>query len=429
MNKRLLLLLTLLACLNSCKKKDTTVFPAPSPSTVTGTTATAEIKGTVSPADAVTSILVYDAKNTQYNIKPDANGAFSFKSLPAGRYFISYAVTLAFVLQPSSTLDVVAGQTLDLGKLVFSPGAGVIEGITAPAGAAAKVTATNTSTKAVYSVVPDAATGKYKFNDLPGGIYTLTYTANAPSVAPADQSATVGENQNISLPLAMFKTPGMTGTFSGKLDPPSASSVYFYSTAYTYTAPVTLDTLSGKFISPDLPPGTYTVGFGHDWTHKSPPSQTITIAPGQNVDMGTIKVPLYLHLIPYTVGGVRSTIGITVANCSYNAPNLKIGASNSSAIPEQESRTEHLDIVLDNVTGPGTYALQGTTTSYLNYSSGNVYRPSKWSMANGGTATVIITAIDPVQRVITGSFSATLKPVNNTSSDLIITDGAIKLTY
>ena len=429
MKKQLLFLLTLFFGLYGCKKKDATVFPAATPDTASAATTLAVIKGIISPADAVTNVLVYDANNIQHNVKPDANGVFTVTGLHAGRYFISYGVTMAYVPQSSGTLDLVAGQTLDLGKLAFVQGAGMIEGSTAPAGAAAKVTATNTSTKASYSVVPDGSTGKYKISDLPGGVYTISYTASGSSVAPPDKRATVGANQDISLPLIIFKTPGVTATFSGTLDPPKASSVYFYSRDYTYSAPVTLDTVSGKFVSPDLLPGTYTVGFGHDWTHKSPPTQTITIAPGHNFDMGTIKVPLYLYLIPYSAGGVSSVVGASGEFCSYNAPKLTISAENASAIPEDESREVLLHIALDNVTGPGTYMLQGTLTSYMDYISGNPYHPSKWGMANGGTATVIITSIDPVQRVITGSFSATLKPVSNATDDMIITNGIIKLTY
>lgn len=77
--KNLLLALLLLCCIYGCKKKDPAVLPvAPAPGTVTTL-----IKGIISPADAVTAIVITDQGKTDHNVTPDANGAFSITGLQA----------------------------------------------------------------------------------------------------------------------------------------------------------------------------------------------------------------------------------------------------------------------------------------------------------------------------------------------------------
>lgn len=433
--KKLLPALLLLIAFASCKKEKS---PASSSTTkdssaITGTTTGQQlpvtVKGTISPADAVTTIVIYDVSSTQHVLKPDANGAFSITGLPAGTYFINYYQSLGYIFQPSKTLNLTAGQSLDLGTVVFSPGFGIIEGTTAPLGAATKVTATNKTTKNTYTAVPDATTGKFKFDNLPGGIYTISYTASPSSTAPPDTSETLPATQHLVLPLAVFKTPGVTGTISGKVDPGNSANVFIAKADNSYGVIIYPDTVSGKFVSPALLPGSYTVSFGHDWTHKSPPSQSVTLPQGQNIDMGTIKIPLYLYLIPFTANGAKIVVGGEVTNCFYNPPKLTITGVNGGGVPEQPSRETSLSISLDDVTGPGTYTLQGTSTSNMTYATGLVTSQQKWGMANGGTATVIITSIDMVQKVIIGTFSATLKPVANATGNMVITNGVLKLTY
>ena len=414
----------LLCFFYSCKKKDAIVLPVEtSPATIT-----TSIKGMISPADAVATIAVNDGNKTIHSIIPDANGAFSMTGLPSGSYTINYSVTPAYLPQSAKTLTLIAGQTLDLGKLVFAPGTGNLEGSTAPAGAAVKVTVTNTTTKNIYSVVPDATTGKYKFSALPGGIYNMSYTVNAPSLAPADATLTVGINQDLSLPPVVFKTPGLTGTVSGIINPSGSANVYLFNQANNYGVVVFPD--QGKFVSPDLLPGTYEISFPAGAPYQSPPSQLVTLAPGQSLDLGSISIPTGLYLIRLNVDGTNLSIGHAVANINYNAPKLTISAANSAGgLPVNNTNNSSFSLAVDNLTGPGTYELKGTSISYMTYASGSSLNPSRWGMADGGTATVIITAIDPVKRIITGSFSARLKPQAKVGSDLIITNGVINVSY
>ncbi|WCT13302.1 carboxypeptidase-like regulatory domain-containing protein [Mucilaginibacter jinjuensis] len=430
MKKALYLFLLLTIYLYSCNKKDAPSIDQAGATTTVSATGFTVIKGTISPADAVTSIVIYDAQSHSFNLKPDPSGAFSITDLPAGTYFINYYQSLGYVFQSSKTLNLIAGQSLDLGKIIFSPGFGTIEGTIAPLGAAAKITATDKSTKGAFTVIPDASTGKFKFDNLPGGIYTISYTANAASTAPKDTSEPLASSQHIIIPLTVFKTPGVTGTISGKFDPDNLASVLIAKADNSYGLIVYADTVSGKFISPALTPGTYNVTFGHDWTHKSPPGQTVTVPPGRNVDIGTIKPILYLHLIPFSANDVKMVVGGWLTNCFYNAPSLKITGVSGGGVPEEPSTETILSINLDNVTGPGTYTLQGTSTSNISYTTGLAMKPQKWDMANGGSATVVINSIDPAQHLIRGTFSATLKPANaNANGDMVITNGVISLTY
>ena len=233
----------MITALWSCKK---TKNPEPGTTSATAATTamTGTLIGTISPANAVTSISVYTADNTSLPVKRDANGKFKFTGLAARNYFFSYTVAGDYNPPVPAMLAVTAGQTLDAGTLTFSPAVAAIYGTIGPIGAASSVTATNTSTKATFSVTPDGTSGNFNFKNLAPGSYTLSVKAVAPAKAPADTTLLLTKNATISLSPIILQTPGVTGTISGTVSP--AESVNYVTIANSVNRTL-------LYLHPDLP--------------------------------------------------------------------------------------------------------------------------------------------------------------------------------
>ncbi|WP_345955496.1 carboxypeptidase-like regulatory domain-containing protein [Mucilaginibacter sp. PAMB04168] len=429
MKSLLPLLLVFIACFYSCKKKDSPTATAGTSGVTSPATgnapATGSVIGVISPAGAATEVSVSDGSKFYRKVQPDASGVFRFADLPAGTYTLLPFASAGYALLGSQTLTVTAGQITDVGTLTFSAAVGSITGFIAPVGAVVKITATNTTSKFSYDVTPDATTGAYKFNGVVPGPYIIHFTAAAPSIAPADLDRTVPGNQDTYLNKVILETPNVTGIMSGTIVPAGTAKVNLTNEQTRDLVYIDPDISTGKFVSPALLPGTYTVGFNIiDRNRRSPNKLTVSIAPGQKSDLGEIKIPLYLHTLNCLVNGVRFS-GVTVVSCNYNAPTLTMGASNSGGF---DNAMTSLRINLDNITGVGSYTIQNTPTSNITYSTGTLgYK--HWGSNNGGSGTVTVTSIDPVLKIISGTFTATLLPIGNLTGNVVITDGVFNLTY
>jgi hypothetical protein len=123
--------------------------------------------------------------------------------------------------------------------------------------------------------------------------------------------------------------------------------------------------------------------------------------------------------------GIMPTAPILEANFAGNN-SYRINARNFASSP---TSTE-FEILLKNVTGPGTYPLNQTTAIYPNenasyamYTLQKFQLVSQWvtSSTNGGQ--VVITKVDPDNKIIAGTFQFTAADTYGTASPVNVTDG------
>lgn len=293
---------------------------------------------------------------------------------------------------------------------------GNITGTISPAGAAVSIKATNAQNYLSYPAVPNAA-GTFKLANVDPGSYKVSFTSAAGFVAPADVTTTVVGKQDVNIGNFVFQSAaGISGTIS-----PTGSATYV-EVMNTQTAkpyPVTLNAATGNFQSAALPSGPYRVGFSAASGYRPAGDVTLTLVEGQSTNIGTIVMLLNRFSgAPFT--GQTSSL-------SYAAPNLTL--STAYVDIDMGSRKD-FKIVMDNITGPGTYVCKNTATSNISYSNKtyiNIPTVTWSTMSTGGGGTVVVTSIDPVKKEMKGTFTATL--TNPLNANIEINNGSFDFNY
>jgi hypothetical protein len=302
---------------------------------------------------------------------------------------------------------------------------GRLTGIITPTGACATVTAKNVQTNASYSGVIDPSGNNFYIGDLPPGSYSVSFVAAANYLAPGNISATVSENTSSDIGTVTFQStlPGISGTLG-------ATGISLRVMAGGFGLGVheaDSDPTTGFFKITGLAPGQYTVNFpALNSTYKTPAPKDVTIT-NQNIDLGFIEYPK--HVISFKYNGTAFP-ALNPVSVAWSSPAFSAEAYTGDPTNGSFKR---LTIVLDNVTGPGTYTCQGTATSNITYSSKphTSILTSFWNVSGtGGSGTVTITSIDPVKKKIKGSFSATLILYQGPATgNMVITDGDFEMVY
>jgi len=224
-----------------------------------------------------------------------------------------------------------------------------------------------------------------------------------------------------------------TGSISGMVAPAGAADLV----VAEYVGPgepknysVVPDANTGVFKFSNLTPGTYYLAFAPNIKYRRRYEiLEVIVATGKDTDMGVRTFTL--NPISCKING---TSRAWETNANYSSPNFSTsGRSLIGKFQDNGSYYLTLSITLDAVTGPGTYVCKETSASSITYSmsSSGLMISRKWSSANaGGNATVVITAIDPVAKTISGSFTGTLTPSTGTTADSqVITDGDFIMNY
>ncbi|MBB5397016.1 hypothetical protein [Mucilaginibacter sp. AK015] len=195
-------------------------------------------------------------------------------------------------------------------------------------------------------------------------------------------------------------------------------------------AALQLDAITGDFHGWELKPGAYhlIVSLKTGYTLKIT-DYPFQITEGQTTAIGTIKAdekspePDKKYSFSYKLNGSRESFG---GKCTYTGTDLKISGKRSEGTYQQLGyNIFESTISVSGVTGPGDYA---AVMTYMTTKNTIGYRT--WgSAAEGGSAKVTVTAIDPVSKKISGSFTATLVPIAGTNGTLKVTEGTFNITY
>ena len=335
-----------------------------------------------------------------------------------------------------------------------APGTGIqreVSGTIDPKGAATAAsisTAVNGQTVS-YETIPDKD-GYFKFTELATGMYTLHLTPASGYTEPTDIQVTIGPDSNkVSLGIIKITKPLEYGSISGTVSPAEAATRVVISYTDGTNTPsmlsVSPDSHTGNFNFTDVPSGSYTMRFTMAKGFISPDDQTVQVIAGGNTRVGNISFTenQLISFLTFKISGagktwnryaVNTTNSVSLA-ATYDSSELSIiGSHKTGSMHTMGGTDERLTIKLKNVTGPGTYLCNSTETSEIIYNSFSINGKPGFSVRSNlddGSATVVITAIDPVKKIISGTFSATLKreTYNGGFISSEITDGTFEIPY
>jgi hypothetical protein len=228
-----------------------------------------------------------------------------------------------------------------------------------------------------------------------------------------------------------------TVSLTGKIMPVDAvTDIYLLGYNPAVSIPASLDPVTGTFKATGLTDGAiYAVHFVWGPSYRGVLDTLVKLTPGQSMDIGTMKFAStgIFNVFSYQANG--SSKRTLLGSATYSDSKLTISAkANFPTGGDLVYDVYKFTINLDNITGPGTYICKGTATSGVTYetSVSNTFQmTNNWNSLNaGGDATVQITAIDPVAKIISGTFAGTLVPASaKTTANMSISNGVFKITY
>lgn len=123
--------------------------------------------------------------------------------------------------------------------------------------------------------------------------------------------------------------------------------------------------------------------------------------------------------------GIIPTAPILEANFAGNNSYI-INARNFGSTPNESE----IELFLYNVTAPGTYALNTSTSSGVNaiasyglYIERKVSPIGNWITDPQHTGSITVTRLDPVAKIISGTFYFTGKDIMGTAGPVTVTEG------
>ncbi|RYY35945.1 MAG: hypothetical protein EOP46_08190 [Sphingobacteriaceae bacterium] len=195
-------------------------------------------------------------------------------------------------------------------------------------------------------------------------------------------------------------------------------------------AVVQLDPITGNFSKWELKPGTYhLIVLPKSSYALTTTDYSIQITEGETTAVGTIIAeekspePDKTYSFSYKLNGSRESYG---DRSTYNGTDLKItGRRSEGTYQKLGYATFETTLSVTGVTEPGDYDAKMTYVT----TKGTIGYRTWGSAAEGGSAKVTVTTIDPVNKKISGSFTATLVPIAGTSGTLNVTEGTFNINY
>ncbi|MCC3158915.1 carboxypeptidase-like regulatory domain-containing protein [Hymenobacter sp. 15J16-1T3B] len=222
------------------------------------------------------------------------------------------------------------------------------------------------------------------------------------------------------------------GSMRGVIRPAGAVRAV-QTTSNNVNTSATPDPVTGAFTLPDLPPGSYVLGFRPAAGYREPTAQAYTVKSGQTTDAGTVDAvrdgSFRSGSVNWNADGaaraVTDLLGYADATghrFAFSALSLDLNAPVVTA--------DRLQINLDGVfTGVGDYAIGGAAGSSAVYGRG-VSSQSTVTYRSGtaSTGTLRVLTYDAEAGTMTGTFSLTL-PAETGSGSVSITNGTFSLRF
>jgi hypothetical protein len=184
--------------------------PDPAPAPTTGT-----LNGQITPANSVTSVTATSTSTpaTTATATPNASGAYTFSTLAAGIYTLSFTPATGFAAPNNLNIVVVTAGGITTAPPVTTPRGGTVNGQITPANAISTVTAVSASNSNQIATATPSASGAYTFR-LAAGTYTLRFTPATGFTAPPNQTIGVNDGGNTTPSPTRVTQSGGTATFS-----------------------------------------------------------------------------------------------------------------------------------------------------------------------------------------------------------------------
>ena len=319
------------------------------------------------------------------------------------------------------------------------------------------VTITNAYAGRTFTAKPNE-TGSFILSSLPAGPYQITVNRgfDLGNINLALVNLNGGQTKDIqtitlSTGNSLAYVVNGTSAITGAVSPVKAGSfAYAYHKKMLHQYTGTIDA-SGKFIIKDLPEGSYYVNVNPatNYTAKATIAHDLDLSINQTADAGSFLFDdntdkNTINYLSYELDGVKKYRDLYY-KAFYIMPKFSLytyatGSVYMASIDANRSiTTDRLDIIMDNISGPGTYALTSSAASIklthqdiVNRSGamGSTRRAagpiSVWStVGSGGSGTLTITAVDLVNKTISGTFTAVTVPESGAAKvNRVITNGS-----
>lgn len=376
------------------------------------------IKGVISPVGAVIKITATTVGRSLIANPLPGTGQFQFLNLAPGAYTLAFTSVNGYQVPANRNVNVVAGQTLTLDTVKVVGNTGDLTGIIWPPNGVSRITLTRAG--AAPFTNPTPVTGQFRFQNLTAGSYVMSFSANLGFQTPANRNVTIIPGQVMSVDT--IRVLPNTGIVTGSINPASTVTkvTLTSSTAVDYSA--VPDPANGQFRIPNLQPGDYRASFTTSTGYAPPASRKVTVTAAQTTDMGRITA-----LSSGFPAAGNGTLQFKVNNVLTTATAISaVRSSGNLILTAMVSSTQMITMVLPGAIAIQNYPLSGATA---NGGYGNVFRfGGSWSTSlAGGGGRAAITAYDPVNRKISGTFTLSpAVPANRTASSsgpLSITNG------
>jgi len=229
------------------------------------------------------------------------------------------------------------------------------------------------------------------------------------------------------------------GSLSGIISPANAalSLNVMSENNPAFNATLQLNSNSGDFSLAELKPGRYRLyvtlknGFS-----MAAPDRIVEIKPGLNTYLGVFTASGSGNA--YTPSNAEETKSYSLshklngdfvgypASATFTGTDLTItGSSSEGKYSSIGYYTFKTTIIAKGVTAPGSYP---ATVNYVT-TKGTIGFRTWGTVPQGGSATVVITALDVANKKVSGTFAGKLVPVSGTSGDLDLTEGKFNVIY
>ncbi|MES2454807.1 MAG: carboxypeptidase-like regulatory domain-containing protein [Bacteroidota bacterium] len=420
-----LITILLIFFLTSCSKKEipgvdgNISIPPTSTVTTIGT-----LSGMINPAGAAMEIILAADTNSKpalFRVVPDVTGHFNFNNLPPGVYNLSFATTSGFISPSPLRTQVTAGKDklLDVINFEIVQTTGTIAGIVSPATAATMVFATNegssNTSSEIYTEV-NKSTGTFEFSGVKPGKYTIRFVNVAGFAPPAIPQVNLIAGQRSSMGTISFRNTA-TGSLSGTVSHPNEVMEIL---ASGNTSPAQQFTVkpdaNGNFIIDQMNPGEYFVAALKISGSKyfEPFGRYVTVTEGQHSNAGnfvfSVNPPSYPIVVTLDGTSVRAatsarlTDNILRVNTFLGRLAFRLTINDFKGVG---------DYVCTAASGSNIFLGEWTSTVSLNRPTVYGYGRTWNANTDSGNGTIRITAYDPVNKTITGNFSADLSGSDN----------------